>query len=192
MERSIIHYNHGTLFQRRQKLVRKPKFKKAAVHRPTILKWCKDLVRHLSGNNAAAFILSTADPPEHPLPPWRISIFPVQICIYATFIHIGNLFWRYILDFLLICGYFFRILLLIAGRIFFVLSSSAEVHHVCRFHCTQMLRPFLTGMRPDVPSHKPSVFLDQSFGNSGVTPFSLNPQFPSAASPIRVSSILIL
>ena len=120
MERSIIHYNHGTLFQRRQKLVRKPKFKKAAVHRPTILKWRKDLVRHLSGNNTAAFILSAADPPEHPMPPWRISVFPIQVCIYAAFVQIRNLFGRYVLDCFLICRYFLLILFLITSCLFFL------------------------------------------------------------------------
>ena len=102
MERSIIHYNHGTLFQRRQKLVRKPKFKKAAVHRPAILKWRKDLIPHFGSNNATAFIFPASDPPEYLLASRRIPIFPIQVCIYATFIHIGNLFRRYVLDFLLI------------------------------------------------------------------------------------------
>ena len=94
MERGIIHYNHGILFQRRQKLVRKPKFKKAAVHCSAILKRRKDLVRYLSSNNAAASIFSTADTPEYLLTPWRISVLPIQVCIYATFIHISNRFGR--------------------------------------------------------------------------------------------------
>ena len=120
MEGSIIHYNHGALIQRWQKLVRKPKFKKAAVHCPAILKRRKDFVRHLSGNNAAAFILSTADPPEYLLSPWRISVFPIQICIYAAFIHISNLFGRYVFDLFLIRCYFLRILFLITSCLFFL------------------------------------------------------------------------
>ena len=120
MERSIIHYNHGTFIQGRQKLVGKPKFKKAAVHRPAILKRCKDLVRHLSGNNATAFILSSAGPPEYLLAPWRIPVFPIQVCIYATFIHISNLFGRYVLDLFLIRCYFLLVLLLVSSCLFFL------------------------------------------------------------------------
>ena len=120
MEGSIIHYNYGTFVKRRQKLIRKPEFKKTAVHRSAILKWRKDLVRHLSGNNAAAFILSTADPPEYLLTPWRIPVFPIQVCIYATFIYISYLFGRYILDFFLIRCYFFPILLLVTSCLFFL------------------------------------------------------------------------
>ncbi len=120
MERSIIQYNHGSFVQGRQKLVGKPEFKKAAVHRSAILKRREDLIRHFSGNNAAALIFSTTDPPEYLLAPWCIPVFPIQVCIYATFIHIGNLFWRYVFDLLLICGYFFLILLLVACRLFFL------------------------------------------------------------------------
>ena len=120
MERSIIHHNHGIPIQGRQKLVRKPKFKKAAVHCPAILKWCRDLVGHLRGNNTAAFILSAADPPEYLLTPRRIPVFPIQVCIYAAFIHISNLFGWYVLDCFLICCYFFLILLLVAGCLFFL------------------------------------------------------------------------
>ena len=120
MERSIVHYNYGPLFQRGQKLVGKPKFKKSAVHRSAILKWCKNLIAHLSGNNATALILSASDPPEHLLAPRRISIFPIQICIYAAFIHIGDLFLWYILDFIQIRCYFLALLLLVAGRLFFL------------------------------------------------------------------------
>ena len=43
MEGSIIHYNYSTLVKGRQKLIRKPKFKKTAVHRSAILKWRQDL-----------------------------------------------------------------------------------------------------------------------------------------------------
>ncbi len=102
MERSIVHYNYGTLVKGRQKLIGKPEFKKAAVHRSTILKWCKNLIRHFSSNNAAALIFSATDPPEHLLASWRISIFPIQVCINATFIHIGYLFRRHVFDSLLI------------------------------------------------------------------------------------------
>ena len=120
MERSVIHYNHGIFIQGRQKLVRKPKLKQAAVHRSAILKRRKNLFRHFSGNNTAALIFSAADPPEYLLTPRRIPVFPIQICIYATFIHIGNLFGRYVLDLLLIRRYFLWILLLIASRLFFL------------------------------------------------------------------------
>ena len=120
MERSIIHHNHGTLIQGRQKLIRKPEFKKAAVHRSAILKWRKNLVSHFSGNNAAALIFSTADPSEYLLTPRRISVFPIQACIYAAFIHIGNLFCRYVLDFFLICCYLLLILFLVTSRLFFL------------------------------------------------------------------------
>ena len=120
MERSIIHYNRGSLFQRRQKLVGKPEFKKTAVHRPVILKRRKNPVAHLSGDNAAALILSTTNLSKHLLAPQRIPIFSIQVCIYPAFIHIGNLFRRYILDCFLVCRYFLPVLLLVAGRLFFL------------------------------------------------------------------------
>lgn len=119
MERGIVHYNHGTLVKTRQKQLGKPAFKKAAVHGSAILKRRKDLLRHFRSHKAAPFILFAADSCEHLLAPRRISIFPVQVCIYTTFIHIGDLFWRYVLDLLLVCRYFLRILLLVAGSLFF-------------------------------------------------------------------------
>ena len=120
MEGSIIHYDHGTFVKGRQKLIRKPEFKEAAVHRSAILKWRKDLVPHFSGNNPAALIFSATDLSEYLLAPWRIPVFPVQVCIYAAFVHIGELFWRYVLDLLQIRCYFLLILLLVAGCLFFL------------------------------------------------------------------------
>ena len=65
MERSIVHYNHGSLLQRRQKLVGKPEFKKSAVHRSAILKRRENSVAHLSGDNAASLVLSTTNLPQY-------------------------------------------------------------------------------------------------------------------------------
>ena len=92
MEGSIIHYDYGSLVKGRQKLMRKPEFKKAAIHRSTILKWCKDLVSYFSGNNATTLIFSATDSPKYLLAPRRISVFPIQVCIYAASIHICGLF----------------------------------------------------------------------------------------------------
>ena len=119
MERSIIHYNDSALFKRRKKLIRKPKFKKTGIHSPTIFKWCKDFISHFSGNNTTTLIFSSTDSPEYLLSPWGIPIFTIQVCIYATFVDIGNLFCRYILYLFLVRCYFFLILLLIAGCLFF-------------------------------------------------------------------------
>ena len=119
MEGSIIHYNDGALIKRRQKLVGKPEFKKTAVHRPAILKWCKDLIPHFGGNNTTTFIFPATDLPGYLLTTRCISIFPIQIRVYATFIHIGDLFCGYILDLFLVRCYFFRILFLIASCLFF-------------------------------------------------------------------------
>ena len=120
MEGSIIHYDHGPFVKGRQKLIGKPEFKKAAVHRSAVLKWCKDLVSHFSGYNAAALIFSAAEAPKYLSASRRISIFPIQVCIDPTFIHIGDLFWRYVLDFFQVRCYFFLILLLIADCLFFL------------------------------------------------------------------------
>ena len=120
MERSIVHYNHGSWFQRRQELAGKPEFKKFAVHRSAILKGCKNSVAHLSGDNTAALVLPTTDLSKHLLALRRIPVFPIEVCVYAAFIHIGDLFWRYILDFFLVCRYFLLVLLLIAGCLFFL------------------------------------------------------------------------
>ena len=115
MERGVIHYDHGSFFQGRQKLLYKPMLKKCAVHGTTILKWSKDLIAHLSGNNAAPLTLSATDSSEHLLAPWSITVFPVQVRIYAAFIHISNLFGRYVSDLFLIYCYFLLILLLVTG-----------------------------------------------------------------------------
>ena len=131
MERSIVHYNYGTLVKGRQKPIGKPEFKKAAVHRSVILKWRKNLIRHFSGNNATALIFSATDPPEYLLSPQRIPVFPIQICINAAFIHIGNLFRWYVLDLLLIRYYFLLILLLIARCLFFLVI-------LCRWSASRM------------------------------------------------------
>lgn len=120
MERSIIHYNHGSSVQAGKKLSGKPEFKKAAVHRSTVLKRGENLIRHFSGNNTAALIFSTTDLTKHLLSPKRIPIFSIQVRINATFIYIGNLFWRYVFDLLPVSGYFFLILLLITSRLFFL------------------------------------------------------------------------
>ena len=78
MERSIVHYNHGSLLQRRQKLVGKPEFKKSAVHRSAILKRRENSVAHLSGDNAASLVLSTTNLPQYLLAPQCIPIFPIR------------------------------------------------------------------------------------------------------------------
>lgn len=119
MERGIIHYNHSILYKRRQKLGRKPGLKKGAVHCSAILKGGKDFVAHLGGNNATAFVLTPNNPPEYLLAPWGIPVFPVQICVDSAFIHIRNLFWRYVFDLFLVRIYFLLVLLLITGRLFF-------------------------------------------------------------------------
>ena len=120
MERSIVHYNHGSLFQRRQKLAGKPEFKKFAVHCSVILERSKNFISHLRCDNAAALILSTTNLPKYLLAPQRIPIFPIQVCIYTAFVYIGNLFRRYIPDLFLIRRYFLLVLLLVAGRLFFL------------------------------------------------------------------------
>ena len=120
MKGSIIHYDYGAFVKRRQKLIREPEFKKTAVHRSAILKRRKNLTRHLSSNNAATFVFSPADTPEYLLAPWRIPVFPIQVCIYAAFIHISNFFGRYVSDFFLIYCYFLLILLLVTGCLFFL------------------------------------------------------------------------
>ena len=120
MEGSIIHYNHGSLFQGRQKLLCEPILKKCAVHGAAILKWCKDLITHLSGNNAATLILPATDPSEYLLATWSIAVFPIQVCVYAAFIHISNCFGRYVLDLFLIRCYFFWILFPVPRCLFFV------------------------------------------------------------------------
>ena len=110
MERSIIHYNHGTLFQGRQELFCKPKLKKCAVHGAAILERSQNFISHFGGDNTATLIFPATDLTIHFLASGSIAIFPIQVCIYAAFIHIGDLIWRYILDFSLVRCYFFRIL----------------------------------------------------------------------------------
>ena len=61
----------------------------------------------------------------------HIPIFPIQICIHTAFIHIGDLFRRYIFDLFLICRYLLPILLLVAGRLFFLVI-------LCRRNASRM------------------------------------------------------
>lgn len=119
MERGIIHYDHSIPFKRRQKLSGEPEFKEAAVHCSAVLEGSKDPAAHLSGNHTTAFVLAAADPPKYLLSPWGIPVFWVQIRIDSAFIHIRNLFWRYVFDLLLVCLYFLLVLLLIPSRLFF-------------------------------------------------------------------------
>ena len=119
MKGSIIQYNHGALFQGRQELFCKPKRKKRAVHGAAILKRCKDPVGHLGGDNTAALVFAAADLVRYFLTSGSIPVFPIQVRIYAAFIHIGDLFWRYVLDLFLIRRYFFRILFPVPRCLFF-------------------------------------------------------------------------
>ncbi len=189
MEGSIIHYNHGSLVQGRQKPLGKPEFKKAAVHGSTILKRCKELIPHFSGNDPTAFISSTADSPEHLLTSRRIPVFPIQVRIDTAFIHIDKLFGRNILACFLIRCYFFRVLFLVADRLFFVLSYSAEEHPECRFRCSQTLLPSQIDMRPGVPLHTLAAFPGRFFGSSVALLSFPDSPFLSVASPILVLSI---
>ena len=107
------------------------KTKKPTVHRPVILKRCKNSVTYLSSDNATALILSSTNLSEHSLTPQRIPIFPIQVCIYTAFIHISDLFQRYIFDLFLICRYLLPILLLIADRLFFLVI-------LCRRNASRM------------------------------------------------------
>ena len=75
----------------------KPKFKKRTVHGAAILKWSKELITYFSCNNTATLILSTTDSSEYLLASRSIPVFPIQVCIYATFIHIGNV-WTHIIS----------------------------------------------------------------------------------------------
>ena len=84
----------------------------------TILKRRKDPISHLGGNNTATFVFAAADLVDYFLSTGSIPVFPIQVCIYATFIYIDNLFWRYILDLFLIRCYFFRLLLSVPRRLF--------------------------------------------------------------------------
>ena len=124
MKRSIIHYDNGTLVKDRQKIIYKPEFKKSAVHRSTILKWGKNLIRHFGGNNTAALIFSATDLPEYLLTSWRIPVFPIQVSIYSAFININYRFGWYVFDLFLIRCYFLLILLLVPSYLFFLVILS--------------------------------------------------------------------
>ena len=119
MEGSVVHYNYGALFQGWQELFCKPKLKKCAVHGAAILERSQNFISHFGCNNTATFVFPTTDLVILLLASGSVAVFPIQVCIYATFIHIGGLFWRYILDFFLICRYFFRILFPVACCLFF-------------------------------------------------------------------------
>ena len=120
MEGNIIHYNHGTLFQRRQKLLCEPILKKCAVHGAAILKWGQDFIAHFGRDNTATLVFTATDLALHFLATWSIAVFPIQVCIYAAFIHISNRFGRCVLDLFLIRCYFLLSLLLVTGRLFFL------------------------------------------------------------------------
>ena len=119
MERSIIHHNHGTLVQRRKKLVGKPRLKQGTVHRSAILELGQNIFAPFCCNNAAALIFSSADAADYLLVSWCVPILSIEIGIYAAFVYIRDLFRRYILDLLLIGCYFPGVLFLIAGCLFF-------------------------------------------------------------------------
>ena len=119
MERGVVHYNYGSFVKGGQELAGKPRFKETAVHRSTVLKWSKNSVCHFRGNNPAAFVFSSANPPRHPLTTTGIAICTIQVSIYPTFIHIRNLFRWYVLNLFLVRFYFFLVLFLVPDRLFF-------------------------------------------------------------------------
>ena len=119
MERSIVHHNHGVLVQGRKKLVGKPGLKQRMVHRSAILEGGQNLPTHFCRNNSTALKFAAADAVEHPLVSRRVPILSIEISIYAAFVCIRYFFRRDILDFLLISGYFLRVLFRVAGRLFF-------------------------------------------------------------------------
>ena len=92
MERSVVHHNHASFLQGWKKLVGKPKFKQRTIHRAIILQRCEDPAIHLGCNNSAPLVFAAADPAEYFLASGSIAIFPVQVGIDPTLIHIGNLF----------------------------------------------------------------------------------------------------
>lgn len=119
MERSVIHYNHGILVQRRKELAGKPGLKQGRVHRSAILELGQNIFALFCSNNAAALILAAADAAEYLLVSWCVPILPIEIGIDATFVYIRDFIGRYILDVLQIGSYFLCILFLIAGCLFF-------------------------------------------------------------------------
>ena len=118
MERSIVHHNHASFLQDRKKLVDKPKFKQRTVHGTPILQGCKNPAIHLGRNNPTPLVLATADPAEYFLTSGCIAVFPVQVRIDPTFVHICDLFHRIGTDLRLICRYFFLVLLTVPGCLF--------------------------------------------------------------------------
>ena len=119
MERSVIHYNHGILVQRRKELAGKPRLKQGAVHRSAILELGQNIFAPFCCNNAAALIFAPTDAADYLLVSWCVPILSIEIGIYAAFVYIRYFFRRYITDLLLIGCYFFCVLFLIALCLFF-------------------------------------------------------------------------
>ena len=111
MERSVVHHNHASFLQGWKKQVCKPKFKQRTVHRTAILQRRKNPAIHLGRNDSTSFVLATTDPAEYFLASGSIAIFPVQIGIDPTLVHICNLFYGIGVDLRLIRRYFFLVLL---------------------------------------------------------------------------------
>ena len=191
MKRSVVHYNYGTLIQRWQELLSKPKLKKRTVHGAAILERGQNFISHFGCNNTATFVFPTTDLVIHLLTSGSVAVFPIQVCIYAAFIHIGGLFWRYILDFFLVCRYFFPVLFPVPCCLFFVLFYTVAVHRKSRFGCIQTPVPFPTGMHPDVHPHRISAFPDLFSGSCDAVACSPNSPLLSTAFPIFLSSIAI-
>lgn len=77
-----------------------------------------DSAVHLSRNNPTSLVLAAADPAEYLLAPGGISVFPVQIDIDPTLIHIYDLFLGVGTNFRLIRRYFLLVLLPVSGCLF--------------------------------------------------------------------------
>lgn len=118
MERGVIHHNHSIWRKGRKKLVFKPELKQTAFHCTSIYKRRNDFLTQPGCNNSNPFILVATDCSLDLLSSGSISIFPMQICVNPSFIHISNLFRWDFCDLFLIYLYLFWILFPVMYRLF--------------------------------------------------------------------------
>ena len=119
MERSVIHHDYTAFIQSFKEMVDEPIFKKRAVHSAIILHRRNDLTIHPGRNYPAPFVFPTTDTIQYFFTPGCIAVFPVQVRVYTTLVHVGYLFRGIGAYLRLIRRYFLLVLLQVARSLFF-------------------------------------------------------------------------
>lgn len=118
MERGIVQDNNGLIRQIWQQATLEPKLKEPTVHHTFVLKRGDNGFSHQSRDDADPFEFASAYTPDQWFASLRPAVCPMQITVDTGFIHISNLFRRYLRNLLQIRVYLLSSLFPVAFRLF--------------------------------------------------------------------------